>query len=208
MLLKEEILVVPTNIVNKTIELSNGFTPYKLKKKEKIYNIWSDSRFYIPKEEAEQSIVVDQLMPFIILKNEFKEYFILSKKDKFYKDYNIEKTNKNKRSLGTSKHICKSEAGYNDPLFKVALNIVVEDYKVQNIIKPLRFIGFNKNYLEKNNNHLGYVLVLDCIKRDIKKIDEEYYNSSWMSRNELIDKYGQFDMWSKYIIDYMVDNEV
>lgn len=205
MLLKDEILVVPTNEVNKVIELNQGFTPYTNKD---IYSLWKDERLYVPKEEAENSIVVDQLMPFVVAKNEFNECFILTKKDKFYEDYNITKNNKNKRSLGISKHICKSEYAYQDQLFLAATDIIIQDIGVKNIIKAIRPKGFVKDFLERKNNHLGYVLVIDCYKKDISEIDEEYYKSSWMSKNELIDKYGQFDQWSKFIIDDMVDNDL
>ena len=205
MLLKDEILVVPTNEVNKVIELNQGFTPYTNKD---IYSLWKDERLYVPKEEAENSIVVDQLMPFVVAKNEFNECFILTKKDKFYEDYNITKSNKNKRSLGISKHICKSEYAYQDQLFLAATDIIIQDIGVKNIIKAIRPKGFVKDFLERKNNHLGYVLVIDCYKKDISEIDEEYYKSSWMSKNELIDKYGQFDQWSKFIIDDMVDNDL
>ena len=205
MLLKDEVLVVPTNEVNKVIELNQGFTPYTNKD---IYSLWKDERFYVPKEEAENSIVVDQLMPFVVAKNEFNECFILTKKDKFYEDYNITKSNKNKRSLGISKHICKSEYAYQDQLFLAATDIIIQDIGVKNIIKAIRPKGFVKDFLERKNNHLGYVLVIDCYKKDISEIDEEYYKSSWMSKNELIDKYGQFDQWSKFIIDDMVDNDL
>ena len=205
MLLKDEVLVVPTNEINKVIELNQGFTPYTNKD---IYSLWKDERLYVPKEEAENSIVVDQLMPFVVAKNEFNECFILTKKDKFYKDYNITKSNKNKRSLGISKHICKSEYAYQDQLFLAATDIIIQDIGVKNIIKTIRPKGFVKDFLERKNNHLGYVLVIDCYKKDISEIDEEYYKSSWMSKNELIDKYGQFDQWSKFIIDDMVDNDL
>ena len=205
MLLKDEVLVIPTNEVNKVIELEQGFNSYEDKN---IYSLWSNEKLYIPKEEAESSIVVDQIMPFVIAKNEFNECLILTKKDKFYKDYNKEKTNKDKRSLGISKHIYKSEYDYQDQLFLAATDIVIKDIKVQNIIKAIRPKGFVKDFHEKNCNHLGYVLVVDCYKKDIPNIDEEYYESSWMSKNELIDKYGQFDVWSKFMIDYMVDNEL
>ena len=205
MLLKDEVLVVPTNEVNKVIELYQGFTPYTNKD---IYSLWKNERLYVPKEEAENSIVVDQLMPFVVAKNEFNECFILTKKDKFYEDYNITKSNKNKRSLGISKHICKSEYAYQDQLFLAATDIIIQDIGVKNIIKAIRPKGFVKDFLERKNNHLGYVLVIDCYKKDISEIDEEYYKSSWMSKNELIDKYGQFDQWSKFIIDDMVDNDL
>ena len=205
MLLKDEVLVVPTNEVNKVIELNQGFTPYTNKD---IYSLWKDERLYVPKEEAENSIVVDQLMPFVVAKNEFNECFILTKKDKFYEDYNITKNNKNKRSLGISKHICKSEYAYQDQLFLAATDIIIQDIGVKNIIKAIRPKGFVKDFLERKNNHLGYVLVIDCYKKDISEIDKEYYKSSWMSKNELIDKYGQFDQWSKFIIDDMVDNDL
>lgn len=205
MLLKDEVLVVPTNEVNKVIELNQGFTPYTNKD---IYSLWKDERLYVPKEEAENSIVVDQLMPFVVAKNEFNECFILTKKDKFYEDYNITKNNKNKRSLGISKHIYKSEYAYQDQLFLAATDIIIQDIGVKNIIKAIRPKGFVKDFLERKNNHLGYVLVIDCYKKDISEIDEEYYKSSWMSKNELIDKYGQFDQWSKFIIDDMVDNDL
>ena len=205
MLLKDEVLVVPTNEVNKVIELNQGFTPYTNKD---IYSLWKDERLYVPKEEAENSIVVDQLMPFVVAKNEFNECFILTKKDKFYEDYNITKSNKNKRSLGISKHICKSKYAYQDQLFLAATDIIIQDIGVKNIIKAIRPKGFVKDFLERKNNHLGYVLVIDCYKKDVSEIDEEYYKSSWMSKNELIDKYGQFDQWSKFIIDDMVDNDL
>ena len=205
MLLKDEVLVVPTNEVNKVIELNQGFTPYTNKD---IYSLWKNERLYVPKEEAENSIVVDQLMPFVVAKNEFNECFVLTKKDKFYEDYNITKSNKNKRSLGISKHICKSEYAYQDQLFLAATDIIIQDIGVKNIIKAIRPKGFVKDFLERKNNHLGYVLVIDCYKKDVSEIDEEYYKSSWMSKNELIDKYGQFDQWSKFIIDDMVDNDL
>lgn len=49
MLFKDEVLVVPTNIVNKTIELEQGFTPYN---NRDIYDLWKNDRLYVPKEEV------------------------------------------------------------------------------------------------------------------------------------------------------------
>ena len=52
MLLKDEVLVIPTNEVNKVIELEQGFNSYEDKN---IYSLWSNEKLYIPKEEAESS---------------------------------------------------------------------------------------------------------------------------------------------------------
>lgn len=212
-IIRDEILIVSSNTVRKTISLTNGLTICTTNdltdsKTNCIYNIWQDSRKYISKEDAESSSVVYQLMPYIILKNEFNEYYTLEKKDKFYTDFNKEKNYKNKRSLGLNKHIIKTECGYNDPIFECTAQIIFSDYQIKNITNKLNFKGFVIDYTEKKCIHLGIVFVLDTLKKNVPKQDTDYYKSKWIIKNELIDKYGQFDIWSKFIIDYLVDNEL
>lgn len=212
--MKDEILVVSTNLVNGTIELKHGLTKcltndlkIGLTNGSTIYDIWQEKRFYMPKDEAEKSIEVEQIMPFVIIRNEFNEYYTFEKKDKFFKDYNVTELYKKRRSLGISDHIFKSKCGYKDPIFKSAFDIVL-DNGITDIKQQLKFKGFIKNYLEMKCNHLGFVLLLEQIKNKVPKQDKEYYESKWLSKNELIDKYGQFDIWSKLLIDYLVDNEL
>lgn len=218
---REEVLVVPLNVVNNTIDLTNGFTNCNINdlkngftnsntnlKPNCIYNIWQDKRLYITKEEAEKSIVTDQIIPYVILKNEFDEYYTLEKKDEFYSKYNKEKTYKNKRSLGLNKHIYKSEYGYNDPIFNCVAEIVLNDYGVKQITNKIEYKGFITDYSEKQCVHLGMVFTLKEYKKNTTSQNKECYKSKWMTKNELIDKYGQFDQWSKFIIDYLVDNEL
>ena len=210
---KDEVLIVPYNTISNTILLTNGYTnlttnDLKNIKINDIYKAWQDKWTYVPKKEAEKSIVVCQLIPYVIVKNEFNEYYILEKTDNFYSKYNKEKTYKNKKSLGINKHILKSEYGYYDPIFNCAASIVLDDYKILDIKRPMRFKGFIINHTEKDNIHLGLVFINNVDKSNVPKQKKECYESKWLSKNELIDKYGQFDQWSKYIIDYLVDNEL
>lgn len=212
--MKDEILVVSTNVVSGTIELTHGLTSCTtndltngLANGKTIYDIWEDYRFYIPKDEAEKSVEVEQLMPFVIIRNEFNEYYTFENTDKFFKDYKVTELRKKSRSLGARDHIYKSKCGYKDPIFKGAFDIIL-DNGITDVKQQLKFKGFVKNYLEMKSNHLGFVLLLEQTKNKVPKQDKEYYKSKWLSKNELIDKYGQFDMWSKLVIDYLVDNEL
>lgn len=213
--IREEVLTIPANIINKTISLTNGYTDYNindlkncLSNSANIYDIWKDKTIYVSKEDAECNITVYQLIPYIIVKNEFNEYFTLEKTNRFYTDYNKPKNYKNKRSLGINNHIYKTECGHNDPIFECAMQIVLNDYQIKEITNTLKFKGFVIDYAEKKCIHLGMVFILNNLKNNIPKQNKEYYKSKWMSKNELIDKYGQFDQWSKYIIDYLVDDEL
>ena len=73
---------------------------------------------------------------------------------------------------------------------------------------PLKHIGYVRDLNSKTSEHLGVVFIMDCLKKDVSIKENDNLEGHWMSKNELIDKYGKLESWAKFIVDYMVDNNL
>lgn len=181
----EEILITPcTNVEHLECGKFNDL---------KYPDIWNHfESIYISRCDAEKSKEVFQIIPYIILKNEFGNYFVLESKS-------------GKMTLGISSHISK-EYGYKNPLFRATFNILMDTVNViDSMLSPMQHIGFIKD-MSAENSHLGIILKGNCV--GVKLVNKDYKRSHLYSKNELIDKYHKFEEWSKQIIDYLVDHNI
>lgn len=189
----EEVFVVP---FSKTLSFSNGFTHTTDK------NIWSkfDSvGKYILRSDAEGKKEIQQIIPYILIKNQFGEYFVAKRLET-----TTEKRLHNQISIGFGGHINR-EDGYKEPLFQCALRELLEELNIDGSLTPLKHIGYVRDLNGKTNDHLGIVFITESLKSNISIKENSYLKGSWMTKNELIDKYGKLESWAQFIVDCMVD---
>lgn len=192
----EEVFVIP---FQETLFIDNGFT-YTHDK-----NIWN--RFdligkYVLRSDAEEKKEIQQIIPYILIKNQFNEFYVSKRLET-----STEKRLHNQISIGFGGHINKID-GYTEPLFKCAIRELYEELNIEDNLYPLKHIGYVRDLNGKTNDHIGIVFMTKCLKSKISIKENDYLKGYWMSKNELIDKYGKLESWSKYIVDYMVDSNL
>lgn len=192
----EEVFVVP---FNETLYIDNGYT------NESDKDIWSKFDAvgkYILRTDAENNKEVQQIIPYILIKNQFGEFYVAKRLSNSTED-----RLHNQISLGFGGHINK-EDGYKEPLFKCAFRELFEELNLNMYPSPLKHIGYVRDLNSKTSEHLGIVFIMDCLKKDVSIKENDNLEGHWMSKNELIDKYGKLESWAKFIVDYMVDNNL
>lgn len=190
----EEVFVVP---FQETLFIDNGFTYAKDK------NIWNKFDLigkYVLRSDAEEHKEIQQIIPYILIKNQFNELYV-SKRLESSKETRLH----NQISIGFGGHINK-EDGYTEALFKCALRELYEELSIEGPLSTLRHIGYVRDLNGQTNDHLGVVFITECLKSDISIRENDNLKGFWMSKNELIEKYGRLESWSKFIVDYMVDS--
>lgn len=186
----EEVFVVPFHNLQ---HIDNGYTWSKHDK-----NIWT--KFdkigkYVYRDSAEGIYVLQQIIPYIILRNEEGNYLAYT-----HLESNDNRTS-NKMSIGFEKHINPEEAGMNNVLFRGAASVLMDNQLFNNISNPLKFVGYVRDMSEQNADHLGCVFIFDCKEEDLNISDK-----TWLTKDDLIANYHKFESWSKFIIDHLVDN--
>lgn len=73
-------------------------------------------------------------------------------------------------------------------------------------LNPLIFKGYVRDMNSNINDHLGIVFLLKITSKDKAIYNNKQITSHWLTKKDLIDKYGRLESWSKYIVDYMVEN--
>ena len=190
----EEVFIVP---YLHTLSIKDGFT-YESKNKKEIWSKYDSVGRYLPRNIVEGSIEVQQLIPYIIIKSDTLKYFVYQVNKPKKGEY------KNTMSLGICDHI-KYEDGLREPLFKAATRCLLENVGLQTL-NPFEFKGYVRDMAGNNNDHLGIVLKIDNVPEDSITVTTPEFVGKWMTTKELIEHYGKFESWSKYIIDFMVDN--
>lgn len=191
----EEVYVLPSHNL---YHIDHGFTWSKHDK-----NIWT--KFdklgkYVYHDEAEGIYVLQQLIPYIIIKNELGQFLTYN-----HPKNDVKRTSE-KMSIGFERHITP-QYGLNNVLFKSAVDALMDSGSVGNITSPLRFSGYVRDNSEGNADHIGCVFIFDCFEKDTN-INPSEVDKTWLTKDELITSYHKFDSWSKFIIDYLVDNDL
>lgn len=186
----EEVFIVPFRNLQ---HINSGYTwePHN----KDIWTKFDKLGKYVYRDDAEGIYVLQQIKPFIILKNELGEYLAYS-----HEDTTTERTS-NKMSIGFESHITP-KCGMNNALFKCSVDILIENNLLDNTnINPLKFVGYVRDMVEPNADQIGCVFVFECTNFESKAKE-----AKWMSRDDLIASYHKFESWSKFIIDHLVDN--
>lgn len=150
----------------------------KFTKKIDLNTIISNS-FFVSRDLVKGNNLIREIIPYVVYEHKNK-YLVGS--------YTV--GNVTKKCLGIYKHI------YNNGDFSTVEKYILDNFEV----KKIKFIGFVKD----NKKYAGYI---GCIflskdkdfRQKIKNGTCESYK--WKSKRELINEYGSFESWSRYIID-------
>lgn len=188
-----EVFVVP---FSNTMSIENGFT-FNTKDKKNIWSKYDSLGMYMQKNKAEGNPEVQQLIPYIMIRSDLFNYYVLELKNHIKDDY------KNTMTLGLCDHIDYLD-GLKEPLFKASIRCLFNHVDI-NELKSFNFKGYVRDMGGDVNDHLGVVFLIDGVKEDDITLKTSDFIGKWMTINELIEHYGKFENWSKYLIDYMVD---
>ena len=190
----EEVFIIP---YLQTVSIENGFT-LNTKDRKTIWSKYDTIGKFLPRDVVEGNNEVQQLIPYIIIRSENFKYLVYQLNKPTKGEY------KNTMTLGISEHI-KYEDGLKEPLLKASTRCLFENIDIQTI-KPFEFKGYVRDMAGNCSDHLGLVFVIDNIPEDAITVRTPEFIGKWMTKKELIEHYGKFENWSKFIIDFMVDN--
>ena len=182
-----DVFIVP---YDKTTDIELGFT--KQKHNNNIWTKYNDIGIYVDKEIADKQSSMQQIIPYIIIRNNKGEYYTAIYKNK----------DKTIMSIGFGNNITSID-GTLQPLFKGAIRTLIDDINIDNL-KSMKYIGTVRDMLT-NPKQLGYVFLIDNMTEDIK-LNNNKLEGKWLTKKELINNYSKFESWSKHIINYLVDN--
>ena len=187
----EKVLVVP---FDKLIHIGDGFTPIQHNKE-----LWKqfDSDIFAYRYDVEGEPSVQQIIPYILLFNK--------NKDKIYSTRRINGDHRllNKISIACGGHIDSSDAGQ-EVLFKAATRELMEEATVTPI-EPFNIIGYVREMNSNTNDHTGVVITV-IVDDEVIINEKDTLVGEWMDKKELINHYNQLENWSKFILDYLIEN--
>lgn len=159
---------------------------------------------------------MQQITPFTIIKRGNKYLTTVFKQDGY-----------EKLSIGIGNNI-ETQDGNSSPLFNGAVRTLLESVSIECLL-PLIYTGTvrDKNKLP---NYIGYVFLFNDIAETVVYKDKiayknggyNYINDSdnydkddisyeikgeWLTIDELINKYGKLDTWTRHIVSYLVDSD-
>lgn len=182
-----EVFIVP---YDKTMDIESGFTNQKHYKD--IWTKYNNVGKYVDKKIADQNSAMQQIVPYVLLRNESGKYFCAI----------LEENDKKLISMGFGNNL-EPVDGIMQPLFMGTTRTLFNDINMEDL-NPLRFVGTVRDMLT-NDKHLGYVFLMDNVSNNIK-LNNNNLIGQWLTVEELINNYGKLESWSKHIVNYLVDN--
>ena len=92
-----------------------------------------------------------------------------------------------------------------DKIFNCAKRELNEELNIEYNIS-YKFLGFIRDISSNTNDHTGIVLYVTADNVSVKEKDSLI--GKWMTINEIADNYNKLENWSKYLIDYLLENEI
>lgn len=183
------VFIVP---YDKTTDIENGFTYQKHNKS--IWSKYNDVGEYVDKSVADKCTGLQQIVPAIIIRNSEGKYLSMTYKD-------------DKKEIIS---ICFGDSitpidGTSQPLFKGTVRTLMSDVLI-NELRPLKHVGVVRD-MDKMPNYLGFVFLIDDIDEDVALLNDTL-TKNWLTKDDLIEKYGKLDIWTKHITNHLVDNSL
>ena len=195
----EKVYVIPANLV---LNIQNRFS--HVKKYRNYRNLLSLIEYkglFIPRYQAEYNIAMQQIIPYTIVLNDKGQFYI---SERIGGDCRLEKT----LSIGFGGHINPIDLSNiskenNFSLLNCAADRELnEELSIKNIIKPKKVLGFVRDLSSNTAEHLGVIYII-TVKEKVTIKEKDKLKGSWMSMEQLINKYYSFESWSRFLIDYL-----
>jgi len=195
----EQVLVVPTRVLEKALVNSNDFFP--------VTNFSSPSQImpyaeFHSREDAENDESIRQIIPYVLIKRTVegqKEYFLFKR----LRTQGEERLH-NLYSLGAGGHINPSDNQTSDPLEAGLMRELNEE-----LFLPQDFCLCFKGWIFSTIDpvsrvHAGMVYLMDVIKGEIQIKERDKMIGSWCRQEELIKCYNSMEGWSRIVMDCII----
>lgn len=191
----EEVYVVP---YHNTLYIQDGFT--RIEKEPYIWTKFDNIGRYIYRDEVEGKPELQQIIPYILIRNIEGEYLIARRTDK-----TSETRWHNTISIGFGGHINPCD-GTRQVLFQGAVRELLEEVSLSHY-SPMKFLGYVRDMRSEINDHLGCVFLIDNVDSKETSIREtDKLVGDWYTKEQLIEHYGKLETWAKHITNYLVEN--
>lgn len=191
----EEVYVVP---YHNTLYIQDGFT--RIEKEPYIWTKFDNIGRYIYRDEVEGKPELQQIIPYILIRNIEGEYLITRRTDK-----TSETKWHNTISIGFGGHINPCD-GTRQVLFQGAVRELLEEVSLSHY-SPMKFLGYVRDMRSEINDHLGCVFLIDNVDSKETSIREtDKLVGDWYTKEQLIEHYGKLETWAKHITNYLVEN--
>lgn len=194
----EMVYVIPFDSVKK---IPDKFTPYENHDwvKDVQFRWWDTAGKFIFRYDAEENPVFQQIIPYILVCNEEKNKFFVTKR------IAGEERLKGSLALGCGGHINPCDAEEEMILFNAALRELNEELNVPSVIEKNDFevIGTVRSVTSATNDHLGVVMTIAIDEDQVSVKETDNLEGVWMDLSELVANYEKFESWARFIIDYL-----
>lgn len=191
----EEVYVVP---YHNTLYIQDGFT--RIEKEPYIWTKFDNIGRYIYRDEVEGKPELQQIIPYILIRNIEGEYLIARRTDR-----TSETKWHNTISIGFGGHINPCD-GTRQVLFQGAVRELLEEVSLSHY-SPMKFLGYVRDMRSEINDHLGCVFLIDNVDSKETNIREtDKLVGDWFTKEQLIEHYGKLETWAKHITNYLVEN--
>lgn len=162
--------------------------------------IWSefDKGKYVFRYDAEGESSMQQIIPYVIIHNPENDKYLISKR----KEQSGEPRLVGQMSMGFGGHI-NPEDGYKDVILKAMFRELMEEL-FMTPLSSATFLGYIRDISSSTNDHTGCVFIIESKDASVREIDK--LEGCWMSPKELEEAYFKFESWSKFLIDFLVEN--
>lgn len=192
---EEKVFVIPATIIE---NVADKFT--KSKHSSNVWSKYDNLGRYIYRYDAEYNPVFQQIIPYLLIVNEDESKYFVSKR------ISGEKRLINNLSLGFGGHIDECD-GTHEVVLKALSREMNEELDIDPITKAI-YIGTMRDMTSKTNDHFGLIFIVKAKEGDVFIKETDKLEGSWMAREEMYDKYSLFEGWSKYLLDYIYDDQM
>ena len=188
----EQVFVVPFDTV---AHIKDKFTPAK--SDIQSLNQYDNLGRFILRYDAEYNPAFQQLIPYVLIMNKTGDKYYVSKRiagdTRLLQSY----------SLGFGGHINPCDNGTS-----IILNALRRELNEEVEIKPIKdsieFVGYVRDLTSDTSEHLGFVFAAKASSVKIK--EKNVLKGFWMTKEELIENYFNFEGWARHIIDFLYES--
>lgn len=151
---------------------------------------------YVMRYDAEYNPSLQQLVSYALITNKNKTKFFVA--DRISGDSRLTAT----LSIGWGGHINPIDGSGQQMIWNALQRELQEELYIQHYQRELtRFIGTVRDLTSSTSDHVGFIFIVPARKVRVK--EKESMRGLWMTIDELVQSYYQFEDWSRHIIDHL-----